>query len=283
MAVKQVVNRLLLSVTVVAITLFVGGNAQAIDNITDQNTADSVNFGFNPNVNLIPAATRDTTVGGPCFKCPNTSPDAGGTTAGALTDNMDGIIKTNNLANVGQEGFLPTLQGQSGIPGGLVNNASGFTVTISTPGIDFLDAGSPVANPNPTVDLDGNPLGTVGTAGMSMGFSNSFTFRPGAGSFATQNMVQSTFTGQDSEDSVQLVRFIDSFDQSTPQVLVSSGAVDATVNWDQTIQEGGFLLSNNVGSFTYNGNTVFPAAAAPTGPGQTQGLAPTCIGGGGVC
>jgi len=290
MVAKSTTNRILLSVMVGALSLYSGGNVHAVTSITDNNTVDSPLNGFNPATNLLPAANRTTTAGGPCFSCPNIgAPDAGNTTAGSLTDNMDGIIRLNNNANVGQLGRTPLLQGQTGIPAG-ANTASAFTVVINTPGLNDLGAGTPVTNPLPANDLDGNPLGPVGTAGMAMDFSTSFTFHPEgatAGSSSTQTLQQATFTGSQDEKSVQLIRENASFTQPTdnPSSGDESGIV-AVVNWDQTIQEGGFLLSNNLGTFTYNGGGgLFPLAAAPTGPGQSAGLAPTCIGtpGSGVC
>lgn len=279
MVVNRIAGRVALVIMVGVLVLFVGNNAQAFTELTESNQDMSPVFGFDPSINLIPAVLNTNPTLGPCFTCPNGG-DAGGTTAGALTDNMNGIIRLNANANVGQEGRNPALQNQTVPTGG--NDASAFTVQVDTPGMDFLSAGTAVPSPQPTTDLDGNPLGAVGEAGMRMEFSNSFTFNPGAGSSSTQTVEQSTFTGQQGDNSVQLVRFIDSMISTVENTGVGDSGVVANIQWSQEIKEGGFALLNNTGDFDYN-ESGFPLAAAPTGPGQAAGLAPTCIGASGSC
>ncbi len=115
-------------------TLSVSGIASAQNFVfeTETDIMGSRLLGFDPTVKLIPAATNTGASSGPCFTCPNSN--AGGTTAGALTNSMFGEIRDNNHADLGDKSFNPGHQDMD-IPnaaecGSNCNDAGAFTFNL---------------------------------------------------------------------------------------------------------------------------------------------------------
>ncbi len=262
--------------------IFFSGNLVLAQNFvveTGTSISGSSEFGFDPS-NLINAVTG---AGDPdkCFTCVNTTSEAGGTTAGALTNSMFGEIRRNNDADLGKQSSRPEDQGMI-IPtesscGSNCNDSSAFTFSLPLPVMNFLNTGEAVSPTNPVV------AEAVGKSGVKMEFSNNFEyFADGTSTFA-QTMKQTTFTEglnfsgiPSAGNEVQIVEFeAHSTNPAAPRI----GGIGGTIFWSQSIKEGGFDLVTD-GSFVYNvGN--FPEASAPTGAGQSVGDDGQEIGGGG--
>lgn len=99
-----------------------GGNGSNMVCGSQSNTQGSVQFGFDPTLQLVPAAiNRDPNLG-PCFTCPNSTIEA---TSGSFTDSFAGVIRLPGAANQGfvaqspedQGMVLPTAPGGSGASG----------------------------------------------------------------------------------------------------------------------------------------------------------------------
>lgn len=248
------------------------GNAIAQNVVVETGTSisGSTEFGFDP-TNLINAidGTGDATR---CFTCKN--PNAGGTTAGALTNSMFGKIRPNTEADLGDRSFNAQNQGliipQAASCGLDCNDASAFTFSLPLPTMDFLSTGDPVGTTSPA-----SPA-TVGNKGVKMEFSNTFEFLGDVdgdgvndGTTFQQSMAQTTFTEGMGGNEIQIVVFDSS--GASPE-HVSAGNATAQVNWVQTINEGGFSLGPLDGGFTYDPTSgSVPSASTPTGAGQSTG------------
>ncbi|MFQ5542851.1 MAG: hypothetical protein ACE5FY_00700 [Nitrospiria bacterium] len=225
-------------------------------------------LGFDPTVNLIPAATNTDASSGPCFTCPNSN--AGGTTAGALTNSMFGEIRDNNDADLGDKSFNPGSQDMD-IPnaaecGSNCNDAGAFTFNLPLPTQNFLSAGTPVPTTVPAISE------AVGKAGVKMQFSNLFEFKADGTSTFAQTVKQTTFTGGMGTDgtSANEIQIVEFEAHSDNPAVPFSGSGGGEIFWTQTIEEGGFFLGPLSGSFVYN-DSPFSSASAPTGQGQTNG------------
>jgi len=249
--------------------LLSGGNAIAQNFVveTGTSTSGSREFGFDP-AKLINAidGTGDATR---CFICKN--PNAGGTTAGALTNSMFGKIRPNTEADLGDKSFETINQGMI-IPQAKscgtanCNDASAFSFSLPLPTMNFLAAGTVVATTSPV------STEVVGDKGAKMEFSNSFEFLgDGLGSTFDQTMKQTTFTEGMGGNEIQIVDFQAS---GVSPSHTSASSATAKVNWIQTISEGGFNLGPLAGSFDYDptrGLGSAEASSTPTGVGQSTG------------
>ncbi len=250
----------------------VGGNAVAQNFVVETGTSisGSTEFGFNPErlINAIDG-TGDATR---CFTCKN--PNAGGTTAGALTNSMFGKIRPNAEADLGDKSFHAQNQGmlipQAASCGTNCNDSSAFTFSLPLPTQNFLSTGDLVATTNPSTPE------TVGNKGVKMEFSNTFNFLGDVdgdgvndGSTFEQSMSQTTFTEGMGGNEIQIVSFEAS--GSSPE-SVSASTATASVNWLQSIEEGGFNLGLSSGNFDYDPTSgSLPSASTPTGSGQSTG------------
>lgn len=246
----------------------VGGGG--VSNVTCSNesmTTGSALLGFDPSGALMTAVTNTNPALGPCFTCPNTN--AGGTTAGALTNSMFGTIRLNNNADLGDQSFNASVQGMV-IPTATscspapCNDSGAFTFSMPIPTQNFLAEGTAiVTNPSAGTGV------TVGQAGVSMGFTNDFTYNANGSSSFNQTVLQSTFTGGQAGNDLQVIRMqADAVNQANTNPSGGGG----TVNYSQDITEGGFILGPFSGSFNYNTGLAFNAAngfaaSAPTGAG----------------
>ncbi|GEM_PF-3362467 len=254
-----------------------------VSNITCTNeslTVGSASLGFDPSGALMTAVTNTDPTAGPCFTCPNTN--AGGTTAGALTNSMFGTIRLNSDADLGDKSFNATEQGltiptaRSCTSSPTCNDSGAFTFSMPLPTMDALSAGTAVAtNPSTITNANGvaeDLTGAVGTAGARVTVTNNFTFDPTAGTSFNQTIEQLTFTqGLAGNDLQQVIIQADS--QSSPNTNPSGGS-DGIINYTQEIIEGDFVLGPFTGSFLYNTGTAFDVASgfganAPTGADGT--------------
>ncbi|VAX31578.1 hypothetical protein MNBD_NITROSPIRAE01-1015 [hydrothermal vent metagenome] len=247
----------------------VGGNgASNITCTNDSATVGSATLGFDPSGALMDAVTNTDPTAGPCFTCPN--PNAGGTTAGALTNSMFGTIRLNADADLGDKSFNASVQGLT-IPTAKsctatnCNDSGAFTFSMPLPTMDALSAGTAtVSNPDPGVP--------VGTAGARVTVSNTFTYNADGSTAFDQTIEQLTFTeGQSGNDLQHVIIQADS--ASSPNVSPAGGS-DGVINYSQTITEGDFVLGPLTGSFLYNVGVAFNVASgfganAPTGPDGT--------------
>lgn len=237
---------------------------------TETDIMGSRSLGFDPTVHLLPAVTNTDVNAGPCFTCPNSN--AGGTTAGALTNSMFGEIRLNNNADLGNQSFSPASQNML-LPtetacGENCNDSGAFTVNLDLPIQNFLSDGTAVTDTNPVV------FGAVGKAGVKIKFNSLFDFKEDGTNTFEQSISQTTFTGgigRDGSDGneMQLADF-EAHGENPPNArnFTSSGEIF----WTQTIEEGGFLLGPMSGSFVYKDDAQPPSSSAPTGSGQTEGL-----------
>ncbi len=239
--------------------------------VTGTATVNSSEFGYDP-ANLIAAVNNTDASAGPCFTCRNTN--VGGTTAGALTNSMFGVIRTNAEADLGDKSYDPATQGMTipsakGCSAAGCNDAGAFTFSLPLPTLDFLSEGAVVANTNPSISE------TVGQSGVKMEFSNTFEYLgDGNGSRFSQTMKQTTFTdGGDFTTDGSGIPGIQVVDFSASGVAGHNNTgvgASSQVDWTQTIEEGGFSLGPLSGSFNYiPGDGNVPGASAPTGPGQS--------------
>ncbi|MFQ5589096.1 MAG: hypothetical protein ACE5F7_09675 [Nitrospiria bacterium] len=229
----------------------------------ESNTTGSKTLGFDPTVNLIPAVTNTNPDNGPCFSCPNSN--AGGTTAGALTNSMFGEIFDNNHADLGDKSFNPGSQRMT-IPnsadcGSNCNDSGAFTFSLPVPTQNFLSEGTTVASTNPTISE------SVGRAGVKIDFSNNFVYNEDGSNSFTQTVSQTTFTEGMNGNDLQIVEMSAN---ASNQAQANPGSGGGEIFWNQKIEEGGFLFGPLSGSFLYN-NSSFASASAPTGEGQTNG------------
>lgn len=263
------------------IILFPGSPVLAQNLVVETGTSisGSTEFGFDPS-NLINAVTG---TGDPdrCFTCVNTTSEAGGTTAGALTNSMFGEIRKNNDADLGKQSVRPQSQGMV-VPtesscGSNCNDSSTFTFSIPLPVMNFLNTGEVVSPTNPSV------AEVVGKSGVKIEFSNNFEYFDDGTSTFSQTMKQTTFTGgldlidpEGTGNDVQIVEFEAHSTNPADTGLDDSGGI---LFWSQSMKEGGFDLVTE-GSFLYD-SSGFPEASAPTGAGQSFGDDNQEIGGGG--
>ncbi|NOY83566.1 MAG: hypothetical protein GXO96_01865 [Nitrospirae bacterium] len=249
----------------------VGGNgASNITCTNDSATVGSATLGFDPSGALMDAVTNTDPTAGPCFTCPNSN--AGGTTAGALTNSMFGTIRLNSDADLGDKSFNATEQGLT-IPTAKsctatnCNDSGAFTFSMPLPTMDALSAGTAiVSNPDPGV--------TVGTAGARVTVSNTFTYNADGSTAFDQTIEQLTFTEGLAGNDLQHV-IIQADSESSPSTNPAVGG--GVINYAQTITEGAFILGPLTGSFVYNIGTAFDVASgfganAPTGPDGTTVL-----------
>ncbi len=285
-------RRIALLIAGCSLLVFLAASNALAQVVTETTTSNSAEFGFNPQ-NLINAVTG-VGVGenaGKCFICPNTSPGAGGTTAGALTNSMFGEIRKNSEADVPNGDFPggttrpedqdPAIPTQSGSCGTDCNDSGAFTFSIPLPVMDFLDADDPDIDGVRTGGTSPTVAGTVGAAGVKMKFSNTFEYfdgsdginAEGSSTFA-QTMSQTTFTGGSEGNEVQIVEFESNGENAPRPFLGGSGG---RIFWRQSIEEGGFNLGPLEGSFIYNVGG-FEKSSAPTGAGQSIGVSGQEIG-----
>ncbi len=250
----------------------VGGNgASNIVCTNDSATVGSATLGFDPSGALMAAVTNTDPSAGPCFTCPNSN--AGGTTAGALTNSMFGTIRLNSDADLGDKSFNASVQGLT-IPTAKsctaigCNDSGAFTFSMPLPTMDNLSAGTAIAtNPDPGVP--------VGTAGARVTVSNTFTYNADGSSSFDQTVEQLTFTeGLAGNDLQHVIIQADSASLANPN---PAGGGTGVVNYSQTITEGAFVLGPLNGSFLYNVGAAFNVAGgfganAPTGPDGTAVL-----------
>lgn len=233
------------------------GNASA-QVMTGTATVNSSEFGFNP-AKLIDAI--DGSNGSEaCFICRNTN-KAGGTTAGALTNSMFGELRPNSDADLGDQTFNPSKQDMEvpsahGCGDSDCNDAGSFTFSLPLMSMDFSE----------------DPGVSLGATGVKMTFSNTFQYNANddgtpAGSTFDQKLSQTTFSGGFDGSEEQFVQF--DVDGDAPGNNTGAGS-ESTVNWTQTIKDGGFELGPLSGSFTYeSGRGDVDRASAPTGAGQS--------------
>ncbi len=251
-----------------------GGGTGNIVCTNETNTMGSTELGFDPTVSLMDAVSNTDASAGPCFTCVNSN--AGGTTAGALTASMFGVIRLNSDADLGDKAFNPVVQGMT-IPTATscntvgCNDSGDFVFSLPVPTQDFLSEGTPIAT---TVPPSTSP---VGRAGVLIDFSNTFTYSATDSTISFDQAVsQTTFTEGLNGDELQVVTIAaSSVGQQSSSVANGGG----TINWEQSIVEGGFALGPLQGSFDYNNTTALAfdstfGASTPTGPGQSAGQDP---------
>lgn len=249
----------------------VGGNgASNITCTNDSATVGSATLGFDPSGALMDAVTNTDPTQGPCFTCPNSN--AGGTTAGALTNSMFGTIRLNSDADLGDKSFNASVQGLT-IPTAKsctatnCNDSGAFTFSMPLPTMDALSAGTATAsNPDPGV--------AVGTAGAKVTVSNTFTYNADGSTAFDQTIEQLTFTEGLAGNDLQHV-IIQADSETSPSFNPANGG--GVINYSQTITEGAFILGPLTGSFLYNVGVAFDVASgfganAPTGADGTTVL-----------
>jgi len=292
--VKVIKKAVVLAAVVGGLSLLSGGvdQAEAACNFTsgtgtgnfvlncETNIMGSPVFSFDPSQALQGAVERTSaSAGSPCFTCPN-GDRANGTTAGALTNNMFGKIRDNSDADLGLKSFRAD-DNVPNIPSTGSNDSGDFSFTFALPSQNFLtplaDDGNPdtVSAPvSPTVPGLSEP---IERGGVKIEFPvNTFKFVAGGGSSFTQTVKQTTFTGGIGGNEVQIVEFHADSASDIPDLSTGQGN-NQPVNWNQSIEEGGFNLGLTNGTFIY-GEKGVGEASAPTGAGQSTG-SETSIGG----
>lgn len=246
-----------------------GGGVSNITCTQESLTVGSASLGFDPSGALMTAVTNTDPTAGPCFTCPNSN--AGGTTAGALTNSMFGTIRDNANADLGDKSFNATEQGltiptaRSCTSSPTCNDSGAFSFSMPLPTMDALSAGTAVAT-NPAV-VNGETL-SVGTAGARVTLTNNFNYNADGSTDFNQTVEQLTFSEGLAGNDLQHV--IMQADSASSANTSPSGGSDGIINYSQTITEGAFVLGPLTGSFLYNTGTAFDLASgfganAPTG------------------
>jgi len=277
--VKVIKKAVVLTAVVGGLSLLSGGvdQAEAACNFTsgtgtgnfvlncESNIMGSPVFSFDPSQALQGAVERTSaSAGAPCFTCPNGG-RANGTTAGALTNNMFGKIRDNSDADLGLKSFRAD-DNVPKIPSTGSNDSGDFTFTFALPSQNFLTPG--ISDPiSPTVPGISD---SIERGGVKIEFPvNTFKFVAGGGSSFTQTVKQTTFTGGFGGNEVQIVEFHADSASDIPDLSTGQGN-NQPVNWNQSIEEGGFNLGLTNGTFIYGKKGVGEASVA-TGAGQSTG------------
>ncbi len=277
---RHVGKALILGLVIAAASLMIGKVASAQvnqENVTEGNIEGSTILGFDASLNLLPAAINTDPTLGPCFSCPNT---ALGNTAGALTNSMFGEIRENADADLGDQSFGVGNQDMD-LPGAAAcgsncNDSGPFIFSLPMDNQDFLNDGTPVTGTAGTTAISGGKAGVEITKTMTFEFL--FNVDPATDAAPAgesrmsrfdQTIGQTTFVGGFGGTDFQVVSFsVDSEFVENP----TEGNTGGVINFEQTIEEGGFVLSPAAGSFVYNGpGNTFDDASHPSGPSQSIG------------
>lgn len=236
----------------------------------ETDTMGSPLFSFDP-TSLKNAVENTDASSGPCFTCPNGGA-ADGSTAGALTNNMFGKIRENSDPDLGEKSFRAD-DNNPRIPDTGSNDSGDFTFTFAIPSQNFLRPG--ISTPMSTTPDVGE---LVEKGGVKMEFPvNEFNFVKDGGSSFNQRLNQTTFTGGLGGNEIQIVSFQADSASSIPDLSTGQGN-SQDVNWEQSIEEGGFNLGLTNGTFEY-GEKGVGRADAPTGASQSAGDEDAAIGG----